>query len=142
MVRRLGVLLVAYVAAAAAASVFLNLALPFAAAWPGPFPRLDAATFGKSVFLGWCLVASLGFAPALVLAGVAEWRAITRPAFFLAAGAAAALLVISLVDRQLGPAAGELDAVTTVVIAATGAVAGLVYWAIAGRRSRASASPA
>ena len=131
--RRLGLILAAYAAATLAASLFLNLALPVATAWPGPVPRLDLGELAKGVLLGWGLVAGFGFLPALVFVAWAEWRGQRRLFFFLASGAAGALLALTTLGRLLGPAASNLDEVTTIVVAATGALAGLVYWAITGR---------
>lgn len=128
LLRRLAVMLFAFlVSAAAAVPVVLLLSM-----LAGTMPVLDAQLL-PYVFVAFVFVAVLAFLPAAAVIAVAEWKRIRHWLFFTAAGGLTALLLVFLLgfvqDLQWP------TALNWVILTMGGLAAGFVYWLIAGRTS-------
>jgi hypothetical protein len=117
LLRRLAVILFAFlVSAAAAIPVVLLLSIV-----AGNMPVLDAEVLPYLV-IAFVFVAVLAFLPAAAVIGIAEWKRIRHWLFFAAAGGLTAGLQWP-------------TALNWVILTVGGLAAGFVYWLIAGKTS-------
>ncbi|WP_186396011.1 translation initiation factor IF-3 [Stappia sp. TSB10GB4] len=121
-------LVLAFVAAAA----FVAFGLLRGLQDPAGDPVVIGLSFGWSL-VGASLIGGLAFAPALAAVVLAEALRLRGVVFHLAAGGAIATV---LWWSGEGPAHLQADVRPgTIVAAATGFLAGFVYWVVAGRQS-------
>ena len=136
LVRRILVILVAFVAASVVSACVITLAILLE--W-----EQSLAMTGSSA--GWLLVAFFGLIlsaktllPAALVIALAEALALRSPLFYAALGGAglvALYYALGLADRGPGggiPAGSDLE-----IMAGAGIAGGFVYWAIAGRTAGA-----
>ncbi len=148
---RMFVMLFAYGLAALAASAFLHLV-----AWPLMREGLEEAPWalvggiGLSIPLIGLFVAYFGFLPAVVAIGISEAFAFRSWLYYALSGAAGgifALIIaygasIAMIGAAEDIARNDKDiplgerTETALAVVGGGIVAGLVYWAIAGRNAR------
>jgi hypothetical protein len=138
--RRLVRIAAGYALAALFASLFLNLAVPVSATWPEPRLFFSPGEFFLHSAFAAMVIAGLALLPALLFILVAEWRRQTRFSFFMVAGAASALLPLAALDLFRGAAEPPAGDTLTTLLALAGAMAGLVYWLVAGRFSGTNAA--
>lgn len=125
-------IVVGLVLAFMAAAAFVAFGLLRGLADPSSDPVVIGLGFGWSL-VGASLIGGLAFAPALAAVVLAEALRLRGVVFHLAAGGAIATL---LWWSGEGPAQVQADLRPgTIVAAATGFLAGFVYWVIAGRQS-------
>jgi hypothetical protein len=147
LLARLFVILFACVIASLAAGVVITLAVLLPQWGALDFDPIDGDVFRVVVGFGTIFVSVFAFLPALAMIAIAEAAGIRSLLYYACSGALIAaflyydfrgwdVLALPLEDS----ARRELE-----IIAAAGIVAGLVYWAIAGRsaglRQRASVPP-
>ena len=136
LIGRILVILVAFFAASFAAGMVLVFGLVFPDWGTGRF-GFDDGSFAVVATIGFVLVGSFGFVPALMIALVTEALNIRSALAYAAGGAVLGAL------GYLGIARFEPDTLTVVdgvrreaeIMAGAGIVAGLVYWLIAGRNA-------
>lgn len=121
-------LILAFLAAAA----FVAFGLLRGLADPSGDPVVVGMTFGWSL-VGASVIGGLAFVPALVAIAVAELMQLRGIVFHLAAGGAIAIFLWWSGEGVGGPHADIRPG--TLIAAATGFMAGFVYWLIAGRQS-------
>jgi hypothetical protein len=136
LVRRILVVLVAFLAASAASAFVITLAILM------EWEQIVAMT-GSSA--GWLLVAFFGLIlsakallPAALAIALAEALGLRSPLFYGALGGAglvALYYALGLADR--GPGGGILVGRDLEIMAGAGIAGGFVYWAIAGRNAGA-----
>jgi hypothetical protein len=136
LVRRILVILVAFVAASVVSAFVITLAILL------EWEQIVAMT-GASA--GWLLVAFFGLIlsaktllPAALVIALAEGLALRSPLFYAALGGAglvALYYALGLADR--GPGGGILAGRDLEIMAGAGIAGGFVYWAIAGRKAGA-----
>jgi len=131
----------AYLAAAGAVATVLAALFIFAASkgppWNAVFVVLALTPVGTIII---ALVASL---PALFLISFAEWRGIRSPIFYAASGMLASwvgLALLSALSRGSRPGVAEAAGLA-IFYGLGGLMAGLTYWAIAGRQTVQRTSP-
>jgi hypothetical protein len=128
LLRRLAVILFAFlVSAAAAIPVVLLLSIV-----AGNMPVLDAEVLPYLV-IAFVFVAVLAFLPAAAVIGLAEWKRIRHWLFFTAAGGLTAQLLLFLLGFVQG--LQWPTALNWVILTVGGLAAGFVYWLIAGKTS-------
>ena len=131
---RIFVVLFAFVVASLAASIVLQIGIlaPF---WRSAVsPEMDQGFFRLMVGFGFFFISLLALLPAMLVIAVAEAFRLRSVLFYTAAGGLEALLLcygIGLIDD----ASGWLGAPLAQAFAASGIVAGLVYWLLAGRNA-------
>jgi hypothetical protein len=138
LIDRILIILIAFFAASLAAGIILVFAIVFPEWGSGRF-GFDEGSFAVVATIGFVVVGSFGFVPALMIAMVTEALKI-RSALIYATGGA---LIGAL--SYLGIANFDPDTMTVVggvrreveIMAGAGIVAGLVYWLIAGRNAGA-----
>ena len=136
LVRRILVVLMAFVAASVVSAFVITLAILF------EWEQIVAMT-GASA--GWLLVAFFGLIlsaktllPAALVITLAEALALRSPLFYGALGGAglvALYYALGLADR--GPGGGILAGRDLEIMSGAGIAGGFVYWAIAGRKAGA-----
>lgn len=144
MLRAIGQLIliaVGYVAAALAASVFLNVVALWSLGWDGEaMPAVMSGSMIVGVPVLAAFVGYYAFVPALVAIAAAEIVSARDWSFHGVAGGAVAGAVVLLMRGGL-PAEDDFafmtDPAFVAALVASGVVGGLVYWAIAGRSSGA-----
>ena len=138
LIGRILVILVAFFAASLAAGMVLVFSIVFPE-WGGGRFGFDEGSFAVIVTIGFVVIGSFGFLPALIIALVTEALKIRSPLIYAAGGAVLGALA------YLGIARFDPDTMTVVdgvrreveIMAGAGIVAGLVYWLIAGRNAGA-----
>lgn len=136
LIGRVLVIMVAFLAASLAAGVILVFALVYPDWGSGRF-GFDEGSFAVVATIGFVLVGSFGFIPALMIALVTEALNVRSALAYAVAGAligALSYLSIARFDPEsmtvLGGVRREVE-----IMAGAGIVAGLVYWLIAGRNA-------
>ena len=129
-------ILVAFFAASLAAGIVLVFAIVFPEWGNGRF-GFDEGSFAVVATIGFVIVGSFGFIPALMIALVTEALNIRNALIYATGGAmigALAYLGIARFDpdtmTMIGGVRREVE-----IMAGAGIVAGLVYWLIAGRNA-------
>ena len=133
IILRLVVVLAGYLLACLAASLALGLALlALGGAQPGDDPAvLGPGMVAAAPFIA-LFVAYFAFLPSIAIIALAEWFGWRSWLAYAFSGAAIALAVAAMFARTRS----EPDAMELLpVMLASGIVAGLVYWLIAGRTS-------
>jgi uncharacterized membrane protein len=136
---RLCIVLAGYACAILTASLFLHLL-----AWPslgfeGDTPTVVAKTaLVVSVLLIALLISYYAFLPAAVLIAIAEFRPFRSWLYFALAGGITALSALVLYEtvRMAGMAGARTEAFgadSLLVALASGMIAGVAYWLVAGR---------
>ena len=136
LIGRILVILVAFFAASLAAGIVLVFSIVFPEWGSGRF-GFDEGSFAVVATIGFVVIGSFGFLPALIIALVTEALNI-RSALIYATGGA----VLGAIS-YLGIAGFDPDTMTMVggirreieIMAGAGITAGLVYWLIAGRNA-------
>ena len=129
---RFAIILIGYLAAALAASAFINLiAIGLVGTDEAPAVALRSIAF-TIPFIA-LFIAYYGFIPALGAILLAEIIGARDWLFHSLAGAAVALVVIALLWRDSG--SGDIlgDPRVAMAVIGSGLVGGLVYWLVAGR---------
>jgi len=129
---------VAFCAASLAAGIVLVCAIVFPEWGSGRF-GFDEGSFAVVATIGFVVIGSFGFLPALIIALVTEALNIRSALIYATGGAVLGALA------YLGIARFDPDTMTMVggvrreveIMAGAGIVAGLVYWLIAGRNAGA-----
>ena len=142
LIGRILVILVAFFAASLAAGIVLVFSIVFPEWGSGRF-GFDEGSFAVVATIGFVVIGSFGFLPALIIALVTEALNV-RSALVYATGGA----VLGAVS-YLGITRFDPDTMTMVggirreveIMAGAGIVAGLVYWLIAGRNAGAWREP-
>jgi hypothetical protein len=133
LIGRIFVVLFAFLVASLAASIVLQIGIwmPF---WRSALSSdIDQGFFRLMVGVGFFFITLLALLPAIVIIALAEAFRVRSILFYAAAGAAEALVLchgIGLID-----ASASLGAPLAQAFAASGIVAGLVYWLLAGRNA-------
>ena len=138
LVRRLALMLVAFVASAAAVVPVVLLLIALTS--PPEQPLFDSVIV-EYAFVASMLVAVLTFFPALLVVAVAEWKRQRGWLYFTAAGGLIALALLALLGfmpglDHPGSTFGPGLFISGFLVVG-GFVAGIVYWLIAGRKSGA-----
>ena len=135
LVKRLALMLAAFVASAAAVVPVVILLMALIDPSPPVFDRLML----EYAVIAFALLLVLTFFPALLVIALAEWKLIRRWRYFTVAGGLIALLLLVLLGFMPGPNRHGAEAWPSLVLSgflfAGGLVAGTVYWSIAGRTS-------
>jgi hypothetical protein len=134
LIGRILIILVAFFAASLAAGLILVFAIVFPDWGSGRF-GFDEGSFAVAATIGFVVIGSVGFVPALMIALVTEALKVRSALIYAAGGAVIGVL------SYLGVAQFDPDTMTMVsgnrreveIMAGAGIVAGLVYWLIAGR---------
>ena len=138
LIGRILVILVAFFAASLAAGVVLVFSIVFPEWGSGRF-GFDEGSFAVIVTIGFVVIGSFGFLPALIIALVTEALNV-RSALIYATGGAVLGALSYLGIARFDPGTMTMaDGVRREVeiMAGAGIVAGLVYWLIAGRNAGA-----
>jgi hypothetical protein len=138
LIGRILIILVAFFAASLAAGIILVFSIVFPEWGSGRF-GFDDGSFAVVATIGFVVIGSFGFVPALIIALVTEALNIRSALIYAAGGAVLGAL------SYLGIARFDPDTMTMVggvrreveIMAGAGIVAGLVYWLIAGRNAGA-----
>jgi hypothetical protein len=138
LIGRILIILVAFFAASLAAGIILVFAIVFPEWGSGRF-GFEEGSFAVVATIGFVVVGSFGFVPALMIALVTEALNIRSALIYATGGAVIGAL------SYLGIANFDPDTMTVVggvrreveIMAGAGIVAGLVYWLIAGRNAGA-----
>jgi len=128
LLRRLAVILLAFLASAAAVVPVVLLLSVLA----GSLPALDSELLSY-IIVAFIMLAVLTFLPAAAVIAVAEWKRIRHWLFFTSAGGLTALLLLFLLGFVQG--LQWPTAVNWAVLTIGGLAAGFVYWLVAGRAS-------
>jgi hypothetical protein len=138
LIGRILIILVAFFAASLAAGIVLVFAIVFPE-WGGGRFGFDEGSFAVVATIGFVVIGSFGFLPALIIALVTEALNIRSALIYATGGAVLGALA------YLGIARFDPDTMTMVggvrreveIMAGAGIIAGLVYWLIAGRNAGA-----
>jgi len=138
LIGRILIILIAFFAASLAAGIILVFAIVFPEWGSGRF-GFEEGSFAVVATIGFVVVGSFGFVPALMIALVTEALNIRSALIYATGGAVIGAL------SYLGIANFDPDTMTVVggvrreveIMAGAGIVAGLVYWLIAGRNAGA-----
>ena len=138
LLRRLALMLAAFVASAAAV---VPVVLLLIALTSPPGQAFFDSVIIEYAFVAFVLVAVLTFFPTLIVVAVAEWKRQQGWLYFTAAGGLIALALLTLLGfapglDHPGSAVGPGLFISGFLVVG-GVVAGLVYWLIAGRSSGA-----
>jgi hypothetical protein len=137
IIRRLALVLLAFVASAAA--VLPVVILLMALIDPSP-PVFDGLMLEYAV-IAFVLLLVLTFFPALLVIAVAEWKRIRHWRYFTVAGGLIALLLLTSLGFMPGPNRHDAEAWPGLVLSGFlfvgGLLAGFVYWSFAGKASGA-----
>jgi hypothetical protein len=142
LIGRILVILVAFFAASLAAGVVLVFSIVFPEWGSGRF-GFDEGSFAVVATIGFVVIGSFGFLPALIIALVTEALNV-RSALIYATGGAVLGALSYLGIARFDPGTMTMaDGVRREVeiMAGAGIVAGLVYWLIAGRNAGAWRDP-
>ena len=138
LIGRILIILVAFFAASLAAGIVLVFSIVFPEWGSGRF-GFDEGSFAVVATIGFVVIGSFGFLPALIIALVTEALNVRSALVYATGGAVLGAL------SYLGIARFDPDTMTMVdgvrreveIMAGAGIVAGLVYWLIAGRNAGA-----
>ncbi len=138
LIGRILIILVAFFAASLAAGIVLVFSVVFPEWGSGRF-GFDEGSFPVIATIGFVVIGSFGFLPALIIALVTEALNVRSALIYATGGAILGAL------SYLGIARFDPDTMTMVdgvrreveIMAGAGIVAGLVYWLIAGRNAGA-----
>jgi len=138
LIGRILIILLAFFAASLAAGMILVFAIVFPEWGSGRF-GFDEGSFAVVATIGFVVVGSFGFVPALMIALVTEALNIRSALIYATGGAVIGAL------SYLGIARFDPDTMTLVggvrreveIMAGAGIIAGLIYWLIAGRNAGA-----
>ena len=128
LVRRLLLILAAYAAAVLFAAVIAGVYFRY---FKEPVGRESLAEY---IAIAAYLAALLCSVPALVVVAISEFVPLSNWPFYTVSGAAIGVAILVVL---FGPGFYGADVVTFLVGLATGAVAGFIYWLIAGRSAGA-----
>ena len=136
LIGRILIILVAFFAASLAAGIVLVFSIVFPE-WGSSRFGFDEGSFPVVATIGFVLIGSFGFLPALIIALVTEALNVRSALVYATGGAILGAL------SYLGIARFDPDTMTMVdgvrreveIMAGAGIVAGLVYWLIAGRNA-------
>jgi hypothetical protein len=136
LIGRILIILVAFFAASLAAGIVLVFSIVFPQWGSGRF-GFDEGSFAVVATIGFVVIGSFGFLPALIIALVTEALNVRSALIYATGGAILGAL------SYLGIARFDPDTMTMVdgvrreveIMAGAGIVAGLVYWLIAGRNA-------
>ena len=134
---RIIVILFAFLVASFAAGAVVVVAVMYPAVSSLDLGPMDRDVLTVAAGFGFVFVSGIAFLPALIMALVTEAFSI-RSILFYATGGALLGLGVYLAFTQFDPASMSfvgLDRRELEVMTGAGIVAGLVYWAIAGRRA-------
>jgi hypothetical protein len=95
----------------------------------------DQAALGIAIVVSTLVIAGYGLLPGMIVLAIAEGFRLRSIVFYAAAGAAAAMLIAPGSSAPIH--ARDLLGREQELIAASGIVAGLIYWALAGRTAGA-----
>lgn len=141
MLRALGhllLILAGYVAAAVGASLFISLLFTLPLGWSADeLPFVMAGSILVAVPILAAIIAHAAFLPAAVAIAAAEIAGARDWSFHAIAGGAVALVIGAMMDgsTETGHGPGLTYPGLLLVMIAAGIVAGIVYWAVAGRAS-------
>jgi hypothetical protein len=138
LIGRILIILVAFFAASLAAGIVLVFSIVFPEWGSGRF-GFDEGSFAVVATIGFVVIGSFGFLPALIIALVTEALNIRSALIYATGGAVLGAL------SYLGIARFDPNTMTMVggvrreveIMAGAGIIAGLVYWLIAGRNAGA-----
>jgi hypothetical protein len=138
LIGRILIILLAFFAASLAAGMILVFAIVFPEWGSGRF-GFDEGSFAVVATIGFVVVGSFGFVPALMIALVTEALNIRSALIYATGGAVIGAL------SYLGIAHFDPDTMTMIggvrreveIMAGAGIIAGLIYWLIAGRNAGA-----
>ena len=139
LIWRLFVILFAFLVASFAAGVIVVAAVMYPEWSSLDLGPMDRDAFAVAAGFGFVFVSGFALLPAMIMALVTEAFTI-RSLLFYALGGALFGLGVYLASTQFDPAAMTfvgIDRRELEVMTGAGIVAGLVYWAIAGRRAGA-----
>jgi hypothetical protein len=138
LIGRILIILVAFFAASLAAGIVLVFSIVFPEWGSGRF-GFDEGSFAVVATIGFVVIGSFGFLPALVIALVTEALNVRSALIYATGGAmlgALSYLGIANFDPETMTMVGGVRREVE-IMAGAGIVAGLVYWLIAGRNAGA-----
>jgi hypothetical protein len=152
MLLRIMAVAVGCVVAIAAAGVILSLAIWLGMLAGSGFRDINFGLIRYIMLFAVPLTATLSLVPTLVLVLYGEWAAKHHLPYYVAGGALCGIVSLILhvgLSMWRGSSAGRLIELTSLdavlklaavimMVAVTGALAGVIYWALAGRRAGAT----